>query len=281
MVSASAGAVSNTARCSGPVPNPWPTCACSDRSKTRLAPAHQATTTKFPSAFLNLPGRARDLFTASRAKLPACGHLVPSSRLGFGKLADPTCSLHDKKPSTSSAPATCRFLFGTLKNSVRLVRGGLSRMRAASEAQGSSGGQEPRVPRLGVDHCGNSTCRLRALPVLLLAPYPCTWVFFFPTLFPVASLSPCRVSFARRLPLFRTRRVGGETPEHPPPGVRVWVGAFGVSLVGFCARPCVRFYLLRSTHKVRVVFGIFLCTRERLWWYLVFWQLGSMTLKTG
>ena len=216
MVSASAGAVSNTARCSGPVPNPWPTCACSDRSKTRLAPAHQATTTKFPSAFLNLPGRARDLFTASRAKLPACGYLVPSSRLGFGKLADPTCSLHDKKPSTSSAPATCRFLFGTLKNSVRLVRGGLSRMRAASEAQGSSGGQEPRVPRLGVDHCGNSTCRLRALPVLLLAPYPCTWVFFF------SYLVSCCVSVAlscllrTATPSFQDAQGGGGNPRTPP-----------------------------------------------------------------
>ena len=124
-----------------------------------------------------------------------------------------------------------------------------------------------------------SLARLASPPSCALPLY--VGVFFFPTLFPVASLSPCRVSFARRLPLFRTRRVGGETPEHPPPGVRVWVGAFGVSLVGFCARPCVRFYLLRSTHRVRVVFGIFLCTRERLWWYLVFWQLGSMTLKTG
>ena len=89
-------------------------------------------------------------------------------------------------------------------------------MRAASEAQGSSGGQEPRVPRLGVDHCGNSTCRLRALPVLLLAPYPCTWVSFF------SYLVSCCVSVAlscllrTATPSVQDAQGGGGNPRTPP-----------------------------------------------------------------
>jgi len=131
---------------------------------------------------------------------------------------DLTCSLHDKKPSTSSAPATCRFLFDTLKESVPRVRGGLSRARAASGARGSSGRQVPRLPspwgfplrRLHLSRAHLASPHSRALPLYV-------GVFF-------SYLVSCCVFVAlscllrTAAPSVRCAQGGGESPSKPPAG---------------------------------------------------------------
>jgi hypothetical protein len=140
---------------------------------------------------------------------------------------NPTCSLHDKKPSTSSAPATCRFLFDTLKKSVPRVRGGLSRVRAASEAQGSSGRQVPRLP----SPWGFPLRRLHLSLARLASPPSCALPLYVSVFF--SYLVSCCVSVAlscllrTAAPTVRCAQGGGESLSKPPArGSRLGGGAW-------------------------------------------------------